>query len=40
MKKLLEGNGVPVRKANDSGTPGVAPPTAWSSGRVTGKAER
>lgn len=32
MKKLLEGDGVPVRKtaSND-----VAPPTAWSSGRVT-----
>jgi hypothetical protein len=41
MKKLLEGGGVPVRtSANDSGTPSVAPPTAWSSGRVSGKAER
>jgi len=39
MKKLLEGGGVPVRtSAKDSGTPGVAPPTAWSSGRVSGKA--
>jgi hypothetical protein len=40
MKKLLEGSGVPVRtSAKDSGTPrGVAPPTAWSSGRVSGKA--
>ena len=40
MKKLLEGSGVPVRRSNDSGMPGVAPPTAWSSGRVSGKAER
>jgi hypothetical protein len=34
MEKLLQGDGVPVRKTarND-----VAPPTAWSSGRVTGK---
>jgi hypothetical protein len=40
MKKLLEGGGVPVRtSAKDSGAPrGVAPPTAWSSGRVSGKA--
>jgi hypothetical protein len=39
MKKLLEGSGVPVRTpTKDSGTPGVAPPTAWSSGRVSGKA--
>ena len=39
MKKLLE-VGVPVRTAaNNSGTPSdVAPPTAWSSGRVSGKA--
>jgi hypothetical protein len=40
MKKLLEGGSVHVRTSNDSGTPGVAPPTAWSSGRVSGKAER
>ena len=42
MKKLLEGGGLPVRNsANKSGTPSdVAPPTAWSSGRVSGKAER
>jgi hypothetical protein len=42
MKKLLEGDGLPVRtSANNSGTPkDVAPPTAWSSGRVSGKAER
>ena len=41
MKKLLEGGGVPVRTSTrDSGTPGVAPPTAWSSGRVSGKAEQ
>ena len=42
MKKLLEGSGVPVRTtANNSGTPkDSAPPTAWSSGRVSGKAER
>lgn len=39
MKKLLEGGGVPVRtSANNSGTPGVVPPSAWSSGRVSGKA--
>ncbi|HYU97523.1 MAG TPA: hypothetical protein VE977_01720 [Pyrinomonadaceae bacterium] len=39
MKKLLEGGGVPVRTSTrDSGTRGVAPPTAWSSGRVSGKA--
>lgn len=40
MKKLLEGGGVPVRaSANDPGkTVGVAPPTSWSSGRVSGKA--
>jgi hypothetical protein len=39
MKKLLEGGGLPVRTSvKDSGTPGVAPPTAWSSGRVSGKA--
>jgi len=40
MKKLLEGGGLPVRtSANKSGTPSdVAPPTAWSSGRVSGKA--
>jgi len=42
MKKLLEGDGLPVRtSANNSGAPkDVAPPTAWSSGRVSGKAER
>ena len=41
MKKLLEGGGVPVRSsANNSGTPkDVAPPTAWSSGRVSGKGQ-
>jgi hypothetical protein len=40
MKKLLEGGGLPVRtSANNSVTPSeVAPPTAWSSGRVSGKA--
>jgi hypothetical protein len=40
MKKLLEGGGVPVRtSANHPGTPqDTAPPTAWSSGRVSGKA--
>ena len=40
MKKLLEGGGLPVRtSANKSGTPSdMAPPTAWSSGRVSGKA--
>ena len=40
MKKLLEGGGLPVRNsANKSGTPSdVAPPSAWSSGRVSGKA--
>ena len=40
MKKLLEGSGVQVRTAaNNSGTPShAAPPTAWSSGRVSGKA--
>lgn len=40
MKKLLEGGGLPVRKAEgNSGKPvDVAPPTAWSSGRVSGKA--
>jgi hypothetical protein len=39
MKKLLEGHGVPVRSsAGNSGTSlGAAPPTAWSSGRVSGK---
>lgn len=41
MKKLLEGDGVPMRaSANDSGKAvGVAPPTAWSSGRVSGKGQ-
>ncbi|HEV7680768.1 MAG TPA: hypothetical protein VGO68_01500 [Pyrinomonadaceae bacterium] len=34
MKKLLEGGGVPVRNAASND---VAPPTAWSSGRVSGK---
>ena len=40
MKKLLEGDGLPVRtSANNTGRPrDVAPPTAWSSGRVSGKA--
>ena len=40
MKKLLEGGGVPVRTlAKDSGKAAdVAPPSAWSSGRVSGKA--
>ena len=40
MKKLLEGGGLPARtSANKSGTPSdAAPPTAWSSGRVSGKA--
>src|SRR5258705_4576226 len=39
MKKLLEGGGLPARtSANKSGTPSdAAPPTAWSSGRVSGK---
>ena len=41
MKKLLEGGGVPVRTSpNNSGTPKeTAPPTAWSSGRVSGKGQ-
>jgi hypothetical protein len=40
MKKLLEGGGVRVRTpANNAGTSrDLAPPTAWSSGRVSGKA--
>ena len=35
MDKLLEGGGVPVRAAGKNSDP--APPTAWSSGRVTRK---
>lgn len=35
MDKLLEGVGLPVRAAGKNSD--VAPPTAWSSGRVSGK---
>ena len=35
MDKVLEGGGLPVRAAGKNSD--VAPPTAWSSGRVTGK---
>jgi hypothetical protein len=34
IEKLLEGGGVPVRKTASNN---VAPPTAWSSGRVSGR---
>jgi hypothetical protein len=38
MEKLFEGGGPAVRPANSSGKPAdEAPPTAWSSGRVSGK---
>ncbi|MGH9871053.1 MAG: hypothetical protein ACRD9S_01155 [Pyrinomonadaceae bacterium] len=35
MKKLLEGSGLPVRAPGKNSA--EAPPTAWSSGRVSGK---
>jgi hypothetical protein len=35
MQKLLEGGGLPVRAPGKNSA--EAPPTAWSSGRVTGK---
>ena len=35
MGKVLEGGGLPVRASGKNSD--VAPPTAWSSGRVTGK---
>jgi len=38
MEKLVQGGGPPVRSANNSGKPADTPaPTAWSSGRVSGK---
>ena len=36
MKKLFEGSGLPVRATGTNSA--EAPPTAWSSGRVSGKA--
>jgi hypothetical protein len=38
MEKLLQGGGPAVRPVNNAGKPADAPaPTAWSSGRVSGK---
>lgn len=38
MEKILEGGTLRVRESANSPKPvGVAPPTAWSSGRVSGK---
>ena len=41
MEQVLQGGGLPVRPAaNNSGKPaGLTPPTAWSSGRVSGGKE-